>query len=442
MKKYHDICQKAVQQALKLGATDAQCNINLSSDKSLSVYKGESEGLEQRNELGATVTCYIGQKVGTFSVSDLSEASVDMAVNSALAFAQISPENPYEGLLDKNEVQNPTTADVQALDLLDNTNMTPDELYQGALAVEQAVYSHNGIISTRGCGLSQSRTTSIGYASNGVSYQDTASVFSASVEAIAADSKNKVTDYYHDSKRHLSDLEDLADIGHQAALKTVAKLNIVKMPFSGKLPVVLSPEIAGSLLLSKLAGCISGDAVFNQGSFVKKESLGQKLFGDNIQLVDNRTMVRGLGSSAMSGSGIIGPEQVAFVEDGVLQNLTYNVVTGRKLGLCPKHGRPKMYNAHFKPGKQTVVDLVSNVQKGLYVTDVMGHGFKPSRGDMSFTIGGYVIENGIITDDYVLEATLSGNLIEMLNNTTFAQDLKFKYGSNSPTALVEGVSIS
>ena len=72
----------------------------------------------------------------------------------------------------------------------------------------------------------------------------------------------------------------------------------------------------------------------------------------------------------------------------------------------------------------------------------MGHGFKPSRGDMSFTIGGYVIENGIITDDYVLEATLSGNLIEMLNNTTFAQDLKFKYGSNSPTALVEGVSIS
>ena len=40
MKKYHDICQKAVQQALKLGATDAQCNINLSSDKSLSVYKG------------------------------------------------------------------------------------------------------------------------------------------------------------------------------------------------------------------------------------------------------------------------------------------------------------------------------------------------------------------------------------------------------------------
>jgi len=61
-------------------------------------------------------------------------------------------------------------------------------------------------------------------------------------------------------------------------------------------------------------------------------------------------------------------------------------------------------------------------------------------GDYSKGASGYWIENGEIAFP-VAEITIAGNLKDMFMNMTPASDLEFKYGTNAPTLLLEGMTI-
>ena len=51
-----------------------------------------------------------------------------------------------------------------------------------------------------------------------------------------------------------------------------------------------------------------------------------------------------------------------------------------------------------------------------------------------------MIENGELTYP-VSEITIAGNFIEMFKNTVLANDLEFKYSTNSPTMLISGMTV-
>ena len=54
---------------------------------------------------------------------------------------------------------------------------------------------------------------------------------------------------------------------------------------------------------------------------------------------------------------------------------------------------------------------------------------------------GFWIENGEITYP-VSEITIAGNLIDMFANLTPANDLEFKFGINSPSCLIEKMTVA
>ena len=51
-----------------------------------------------------------------------------------------------------------------------------------------------------------------------------------------------------------------------------------------------------------------------------------------------------------------------------------------------------------------------------------------------------MIENGKFTFP-VSEITIAGNFSEMFNKIILADDLEFKYSTNSPTMLVNGITV-
>ena len=53
---------------------------------------------------------------------------------------------------------------------------------------------------------------------------------------------------------------------------------------------------------------------------------------------------------------------------------------------------------------------------------------------------GIMIENGKFTFP-VSEITIAGNFNEMFKNIILADDLEFKYSTNSPTMLVNGITV-
>ena len=86
-------------------------------------------------------------------------------------------------------------------------------------------------------------------------------------------------------------------------------------------------------------------------------------------------------------------------------------------------------------------EIISNIKDGFYVTDLIGQGVNLITGDYSRGAGGFKIENGKISFP-VNEVTIAGNLKDMFNRMIVANDLEFKYSLNSPTILIEGMTIA
>ncbi|MCS7250812.1 MAG: metallopeptidase TldD-related protein, partial [candidate division WOR-3 bacterium] len=93
--------------------------------------------------------------------------------------------------------------------------------------------------------------------------------------------------------------------------------------------------------------------------------------------------------------------------------------------------------------KPNLEDLINQVDKGVYVLEVMGmHTANPVSGDFSVGISGIYIEKGELKYP-VKEAVYSGNVIELFKNIkALANDLQFFGNIGSPTLLVEGADIS
>ena len=62
-------------------------------------------------------------------------------------------------------------------------------------------------------------------------------------------------------------------------------------------------------------------------------------------------------------------------------------------------------------------------------------------GDYSVGATGFLIENGEFKYP-INEFTIAGNLKDMFQNITLANDLDFKYSTNSPTMKIEGMVVA
>ena len=102
---------------------------------------------------------------------------------------------------------------------------------------------------------------------------------------------------------------------------------------------------------------------------------------------------------------------------------------------------PGPTNLHLEPGSITPGEMIAEIGEGFYVVDLIGMGVNPVTGDYSRGAGGFWIENGELTYP-VSEVTIAGHLTEMFRALAPANDLEFRYGTNSPTVRIEGLTIA
>ena len=86
-------------------------------------------------------------------------------------------------------------------------------------------------------------------------------------------------------------------------------------------------------------------------------------------------------------------------------------------------------------------ELIKDISSGFYVTELIGFGVNGLTGDYSRGASGFWIENGEIAYP-VSEMTIAGNLQNMFMSLAPANDLVFRYGVDSPTIRVEGMTIA
>ena len=95
----------------------------------------------------------------------------------------------------------------------------------------------------------------------------------------------------------------------------------------------------------------------------------------------------------------------------------------------------------MRPGAVDPDALIGAIANGIYVNELIGMGVNGVTGDYSRGASGFWIENGKLAYP-VSELTIAGNLRDMFQNLTPANDLEFRYGSNAPTVRVDGMMVA
>ncbi|HTK79929.1 MAG TPA: metallopeptidase TldD-related protein, partial [Rhizomicrobium sp.] len=269
---------------------------------------------------------------------------------------------------------------------------------------------------------------------------------SIGVAVLAGEGTSMERDYESVSARHEADLEGAEQVGRRAGERTVKRLNPRKIK-SQSVPVIYEPRVASGLL-GHFAGAISGSAIARGVSFLK-DRMNDQVFASGINIVDDPHRLRGLRSKPFDGEGVHN-RRMNLVENGVLRTWLLDCASAKQLGLTTTgHASrgtggppsPSATNLCMEPGPKSPDELIADVREGFYVTELIGMGVNPVTGDYSRGAAGFWIENGKIAYP-VSGVTIAGNLKQMFRNLAPANDLEFRYGVNSPTLRVEGLTVA
>ena len=179
---------------------------------------------------------------------------------------------------------------------------------------------------------------------------------------------------------------------------------------------------------------------------------GKKVASPLVRIIDHGALPGQVGSSPFDSEGVPTGETV-LVQDGELLGFLHNLYTASKLGVVstgnavrssfkstPEVGATNFY---FDKGTVSREELIGEIKRGLYVTEVMGlHTANPISGDFSLGASGLLIENGELTTP-VKGVAIAGNLQGLLLGIdAVADDLTFYVGQGAPTVRVQGLMIS
>jgi PmbA protein len=102
---------------------------------------------------------------------------------------------------------------------------------------------------------------------------------------------------------------------------------------------------------------------------------------------------------------------------------------------------PSTANLYLAAGTRTPQQLIREIGTGLYVTDLIGMGVNIVTGDYSRGAAGFWIENGEIAYP-VSEITIAGALPEIFAGLEAADDVMFRWGTDSPTVRLPVMTVA
>jgi len=150
--------------------------------------------------------------------------------------------------------------------------------------------------------------------------------------------------------------------------------------------------------------------------------------------------MKGMGSRSFDSEGVK-TDTLKLVSNGILNDYLVDTYNGKKLNLKSNGRSGGSTNLYFENGNINYDDMLKSHSKILYVTETIGHGTNLVTGDYSVGATGFLIENGEFKYP-VNEITIAGNLYEMFKNIILANDLEFKYSINSPTMMIDGMTVA
>ncbi|HTW67851.1 MAG TPA: TldD/PmbA family protein [Bryobacteraceae bacterium] len=441
-----ELAAGAVRLALDRGATDAECTLAESEEFSAQVRMRSLEKLKDAGSCRAGLRVLIGQRVGSSHTSDLSGAGIRQMVESALAVAAISTEDPFAGLPDSSELGS-LTVDLR-LYSEDIHKFGTAARIQAAMEAEEAAFGTDPrITNSEGAAFGAYTGSRVFANSRGFAGSYRMSSCSLSATPVARQGDAMERDFWYSIARSHANLESPSAVGRRAAERAVRRLGARKIA-TQKVPVIFDPVTARSLI-GNIFEAVEGDGIYRKASFLAGQ-LGERVASRNVTVIDDGTLPGLFGTSPFDDEGVPSRRTVV-IDRGVLKSYLLNTYTAKKLALRTTGNASRGVtgnagvghgNFYLEKGDHPPEEIIRGIQQGLYVTELIGQGVNIVTGDYSRGAAGLWIENGEFAYP-VSEITIAATLQQMLMDVEAAgTDLEFRGSVAAPTLLIREMTVS
>jgi PmbA protein len=427
--------QLAIELIKQQKVSDFELSVGKSSGVSTTVRLSNVETLQYHLDTSFNVSVYIGKNKGQATSVDLSKASLKNAIESACLIAKYTQEDPFNGLAPSERM----AWDIPNLDLYYPWNLDAKKSIEIAKECEQIALEQNEINNSDGAELSSFEGESVYANSNGLIANLKNTRHSLFCSLIAKRGDEMQTAYEYGVTIDSNDLTSPSKIGLEAARLAQEKLGSRHLS-PQKCPIIFTSR-QSSGLFSQLLGALSGSRQYKKTSFLL-ESLGSKVLPESISIYEDPFKLKTLGSRAFDQDGVLKKKQF-FVEEGIVSSYLMGQYSANQMGLESTANAGGVSNCCVKSNFDGgITELTKSMDKGLIVTDLMGHGVNATTGDYSRGASGFWVENGEIKYP-VSGITIAGNLKNMLKNVvSIASDVDFRSNLKVGSTLISEMTIS
>ncbi|WP_421807558.1 TldD/PmbA family protein [Flagellimonas sp.] len=347
--------KKILEKALSFSKADA-CEINLSGRNSGNIRYARNTvstaGYQSNQSL--VVQSSFGKKVGTATIDEFDDASLEKVVRRAEELAQLSPENP-----EFMPPLGPQTYDEAITYKKSTANITPE--YRAEVANSSIVPAAAKDVTAAGF-LDDSAQFSAMINSNGLfAYNQSTNVdFTVTMRTNDGTGSGWVTRDYNDIGKF-----DAAEASKIAIDKAVMSREARAIE-PGKYTVILEPA-ASADLLRNMFGSFNARSADEGRSFMSAKDggnkLGQKIVDERVNLWSD-PLHPDVPTSTWNGAGQ--PlKKTSWIENGVVKNLAYDRYWAEQKGVEPV---PFPSNAIMEGGDESLEDMIKGTKKGILVT--------------------------------------------------------------------------
>jgi len=347
--------QTLLKKVLSYSKAD-ECEVNLSGSDGGNIRYARSAvstsgGISQQS---LVVSSAFGKKLGTATINEFDDASLQKVIQRAEELAQLAPENPefmpFLGSQNYNESKTfvQSTADInpkqradavaQSLQIAKTNNLTAAGFYENSAGFSAMMNS------------------------KGLFAYNTATKVNFNVTVRTPDGKG--SGYASKGYNDVTQL-DVAAATRIAAQKAAGS-SAAKAIEPGKYTVILEPA-AAIVLLENLFFNFDGRSADEGRSFISlpggKTKLGQKLVDERVTVYSDPQNPE-LPTSTWSGDGRP-QEKVAWIDKGVVKNLYYSRYWAQKKGV---KAVPSPDGVVMEGGTASLEDLIKSTEKGILVT--------------------------------------------------------------------------
>jgi len=441
---YKKTAEQILSRSKDLKADAAEVFLRSYSSTTIEIKDQQVDAFDRAKDIGAGLRVLVQGRMGFAFTTDLSDGALKTLVQAAITNAKNTEPDPFLSLPEK-----PATAYHQTT-IYDPeiVGLSEKDKIERVMAMEREAFAVDPRIKRirkASASFSDSATLIMNTKGAEISYPGTAC--SSSIEVVAEDKGESQAGSEFDVNRFYRKLE-IEEVGRRAAHKALDLLG-AKHIDSVKAPVVLEAPVAQEFL-GLMASGFSAESVQKKRSlFIDK--LGKEVASPVITVQDDGLLQGGLGS-APSDDELVPVMKKTVISNGRLALFLYNTYAANKDKTVSTgngmrggfKGLPGVgvTNLYIEPGAESLEALLQSLDKGLFVTEVMGmHTANAISGDFSVGATGFWVEKGKKVYP-VREITIAGNILDLMKQVdAVGSDIRFSGRIGCPSLRVKALSI-